>query len=124
MSTQLRTAISQLLQQYGDEIKDTVEQVAQEVGKESADIVRQKSAPHRLTGSYIKGWTSKMETGKYGTVTVRIYNKTDWQLTHLLNNGFYSIRAGRRVDGDGHIDSAEDEINNLLIKRLEERLKQ
>lgn len=124
MTADLRKQVSALLEQYGDEIKETVQEVATEVGKESANIVRQKSAAHKLTGSYMKGWTSAVDTGKYGSVSVRIYNRTDWQLTHLLNNGFYSIRAGRRIDGDGHIDSAEEEINNLLVKKLEERLKQ
>lgn len=124
MTANLRKQVSALLEQYGDEIKETVQEVATEVGKESANIVRQKSAAHKLTGSYMKGWTSAVDTGKYGSVSVRIYNRTDWQLTHLLNNGFYSIRAGRRIDGDGHIDSAEEEINNLLVKKLEERLKQ
>lgn len=124
MTADLRKQVSALLEQYGDEIKEAVQEVATEVGKESANIVRQKSAAHKLTGSYMKGWTSAVDTGKYGSVSVRIYNRTDWQLTHLLNNGFYSIRAGRRIDGDGHIDSAEEEINNLLVKKLEERLKQ
>ena len=123
MSTELRVAMQKLLNEYGDEITEVAQEVAKQVGKEGADIVRQKSAGHRRTGSYIRGWTSAVDVGKYGTVFARIYNKTDWQLTHLLNDGFYSVRAGRRIEGDKHIDDAESEVNELLIKTLEERLK-
>ena len=59
----------------------------------------------------------------YGMNQVIIHNKTDWSLTHLLNNGFYSVRAGRRINGDGHLDQAESIINEMLIKEVEESLK-
>lgn len=124
MSTDIKVAMSKLLAEYGDEINEVAQEVVKQAGKEGAKIASQKSAGHRRTGSYIKGWTSTVETGKYGTVFVKVYNKTDWQLTHLLNDGFYSVRAGRRIEGDKHIDNAEVEINDMFVKLLEERLKQ
>lgn len=124
MSTDIKVAMSKLLAEYGDEINEVAQEVVKQAGKEGAKIASQKSAGHRRTGSYIKGWTSAVETGKYGTVFVKVYNKTDWQLTHLLNDGFYSVRAGRRIEGDKHIDDAEVEINDMFVKLLEERLKQ
>lgn len=120
----LKKAMNSLLTQYGDEINEVAQEVVKQAGKEGAKISSQKSAGHRRTGSYIKGWTSAVETGKYGTVFVKVYNKTDWQLTHLLNDGFYSVRAGRRIEGDKHIDDAEVEINDMFVRLLEERLKQ
>lgn len=119
----LKKAMNSLLTEYGDEINEVAQEVVKEAGKEGAKITSQKSAGHRRTGSYIKGWTSAVETGQYGTVFVKIYNKTDWQLTHLLNDGFYSVRAGRRIDGDKHLDDADAEISEMFVKKLEERLK-
>lgn len=124
MSTDIKVAMSKLLAEYGDEINEVAQEVVKQAGKEGAKIASQKSAGHRRTGSYIKGWTSTVGTGKYGTAFVKVYNKTDWQLTHLLNDGFYSVRAGRRIEGDKHIDDAEVEINDMFVKLLEERLKQ
>lgn len=119
----LKKAMNSLLTEYGDEINEVAYEIVKDAGKEGAEITSQKSAGHRRTGSYIKGWTSAVETGKYGTVFVKIYNKTDWQLTHLLNDGFYSVRAGRRIDGDKHLDDADAEISEMFVKKLEERLK-
>lgn len=119
----LRKAVNSLLQEYGDEVQEVAFEVAKQVGKEGSNIVRQASAGHQRTGSYMKGWTTATDVGKYGTISVRIYNKTDWQLTHLLNDGFYSVRAGRRIEGDKHIDSVEQDIDDLLVRTLEERLK-
>ena len=118
-----KKAMNSLLKEYGDEINEVAYEVTKQAGKEGAKISSQKSAGHRRTGSYIRGWTSTVETGKYGTVFVKVYNKTDWQLTHLLNDGFYSHRAGRRIEGDKHIDEAESEINEMFVRLLEERLK-
>lgn len=123
----LSKAVTQLLDQYGEDITTTVKQAIKEVAKEAVPIVQSVSPvnKHQVAkdkGRYRKGWTYAVTNEGYGMNTMTIYNKTDWQLTHLLNNGFYSVRAGRRIEGDGHIDKAETEINDLLIKKVEKEL--
>lgn len=116
----LEKAMAQLLEEYGDEIRDEVSEVLLDVGKETVAYLRNIS-PKR-TGSYSKGWRGKKLTDTFYNTSLTVYNETDWQLTHLLNNG-HEKRGGGRVAGDGHIDDAEKYANGLLVKKVEERLK-
>lgn len=42
---------------------------------------------HRSTKSYSAGWTVKVEARSKEDVYAQVYNKTNWQLTWLLENG-------------------------------------
>lgn len=118
----LSKAVNQLLEEYGDGIQDTINKVLKDVGKEAVGVIRSKSSAHNHTGRYMKGWRAEIVNEGYGINTIVLHNKTDWNLTHLLNNGFESVRHHKRVEGDGHIDDAETIINEMLVKKVEENL--
>lgn len=108
----------------GFDIKIEYEEVNKEYAEKCCDIVKDKASQklkqHR--GRYVRGWTTRSEKfGKTGSGVV-VYNETDWQLTHLLENGHEIVNAR---DGTGwasahpHIDPAYRSIKNKYIKAVE-----
>lgn len=122
ISIDLSKAVNELLEEYGDSVTDTINKVLKDVGKEAVEVIQGKSSKHKLTGRYMRGWRAEVVNEGYGINTIVLHNKTDWNLTHLLNNGFESVRQHKRIAGDGHIDDAEKVINEMLIKKVEESL--
>lgn len=66
-----------------------------------------KSTSPVLTGSYAKGWTKKNTYESKSSKRNTVYNKTDYQLTHLLEKGHVG-RDGRRVKAIEHIRPVEE----------------
>lgn len=115
----LYSSFKELLDEYGEEIRDDLTSSLTETSNDA--LKNLKNVSPVLTGSYKKGWTKKVEFTRWGSLSVTMYNKTDWQLTHLLNNG-HAKRDGGRVPGDGHIDRASEYASDLLVKKVEEKL--
>ena len=94
-SIELRKIVSEVLKEYGDEVE---REVAEAIPDVADNVVRElyETSPNK-TGDYAKGWTYSYVTSKYGTVTVKVHNATDWQLTHLLEWGHAIKRGGRTV---------------------------
>lgn len=110
---QLSKEISGALEQYGEKITQGVEKAVDDAGTAALKAVRDKS-PKR-TGRYRRGWrkakTTNPASGKASGV--RVYNKTAYQLTHLLENG-HQKAAGGRVEGTPHIRPAAAEAERQL----------
>jgi len=119
----LSQQVNKILEEYGDDIDAAVQKALKDVGKDGVSVLAEKSDKHVRTGRYAKGWRVDVSKEMFGSFVVTLYNKTDWMLTHLLNNGYYSVRGKRRIKGDGHIDSAESVINEKTIRQVEESLK-
>lgn len=96
-------------------------------GKEGATYLRNsspvsKSGPRK--GKYAKGWRYAFEGGAGRTGEVYIYNQTDWQLTHLLEDGHNVINRFSNgsvigwANGDGHISKAEGYVYGILDRSL------
>lgn len=115
----LYSSFKQLLDEYGEEIRSDLSASMTETSNDT--LKNLKSVSPVLTGSYRKGWRKKIETTRWGSISVVVYNETDWQLTHLLNDG-HAKRGGGRVPGDGHIDRASEYASDLLVKKVEEKL--
>ena len=128
MKIDLTKAMEKLLTEYDKEIRETVQDQVINVGDDTVKYLKSKS-PKSKTGKrhYANGWKDDVETTWHGTSLI-VYNKTKPQLTHLLNDGHhYVTRSGARlfdVQGDHHIDDAETYANELLIKKVEDALKQ
>lgn len=82
-------------------------------------ISKIKGDSPQKTGDYKKGWASKVTTkqgrGRYGRT---VYNRTRYQLTHLLQNGHGGPRPARPHP---HIPS-DEETEALFIKNLESEM--
>lgn len=108
--------ISKALAEYSTEVTEGLEEAKVEVAKETVARIKRNidsSGIQSRTGEYKKGWSKK----KVGTAQV-IYNRTNYQLTHLLEKG-HAKRGGGRVRAYPHIGPAEDVAIEEYLKRVE-----
>lgn len=122
----LGKAVGEVLQTFSHSCETTVDEVAQLVGKETAKQLKGTSPVNprgRHSGRYAKGWTVK----KTRKGEVYVYNKTDYQLTHLLEKGHrivaYGKDTGKRTRPNPHISIAEEYARTQFLDVLSQRLK-
>ena len=103
--------IKDILNDYCQEIQDGITKEAEQIANQGKDILKQTSPKSKRNtahkGKYAKGWRVKVEKGK-GFVNCTIYNATDYQLTHLLENG-HLTRNGSKTKPITHITPVHDE---------------
>lgn len=111
---QLSREILNQLQRYSGEIEEEIDKIAKEQAKELLQDLKKGNKPYEdRTGDYSKGWRTK----KQGKTYVN-YNKTDYQLTHLLEKG-HAKRGGGRVAARIHIAPAEDKAISEFLQKIE-----
>lgn len=111
----LASAIEKELTAYSQEVTDGLKKEVKQVAKECKEEIQQNSPV--LTGSYKKGWTSQVAYENQEDIRVVVRNKTDYQLTHLLENGHAKVTGGR-VEGHPHIAPAEQNAEKKLLKKV------
>ena len=107
--------ISDILNEYSQDIQDGITQAAEDIAKDGANELKAKS-PKR-TGKYSKGWRVDKRSGK-GFVHTTIYNATNWQLTHLLEKP-HLLRNGKKSTPIVHIEPVEQKCINNFKKKVE-----
>lgn len=107
--------ISKILSEYSEEIEEGMIKARDKVAKESAKTLRATS-PEK-TGSYKQGWRVKTEGNKK-----IIHNKTDYQLTHLLEHGHAKVGGGR-VAARVHIKPVEEKAIKDYIEATEKLIR-
>lgn len=117
---ELQKSIAEYLENYAEDIGEEVEKTSNEIGKEARDELQQTS-PKR-TGKYAKGWTIKKDKKNKTYFSVKIHNKTDYQLTHLLEFG-HATRNGGRTKAIPHIRPVEDKYKAKFEKEIKERIR-
>lgn len=108
----LSTQIVRQLTDYFSEVEDEVDNAKDIVTKEAVKELRNNSP--KLTGDYSKGWSRK-KVGK----SIIVHNRTNYQLTHLLENGYAKVSGGR-VPAKVHIRPVEQksiELYERLVKK-------
>lgn len=120
----LTVEISKILDEYTDEqthiVQDTIREVAEDTVKE---LKRTSPNGKRRARKYRNGWRVKHGKSRIG-ISSTVYNATNGQLTHLLENG-HASRNGGRVSpspSGGHIAPANDKAQSELVRKLKERL--
>lgn len=121
---ELQKAISDYLENYREDIQEDVEEVTDKVTKEARDELKQTSP--RGKGSrknpYHKGWAVKLQKkGKLQYHKV-VWNKTNYQLTHLLEFG-HATRNGGRTRAISHIRPVEEKYNVKFVDLLEQKIR-
>lgn len=126
----LAKTINEELMNVGVQVNEEMQEVFDRVGKEAAQKLRETSPKNpkgKHSGRYAKGWTyekGKRSTSHQAVGVVR--NKTDPQLTHLLEYGHPLVRNGKvvgNVDPKEHIrpvaewvaDTVESQLGNIKI---------
>jgi len=122
----LASAISDILEEYGDEITDNVGEIAEAMGKKGVQALRQesKSKLKTHTGEYARGWKMQVDKGRLST-TVTLYND-HYSLPHLLENG-HVIRNGTgrtygEVPGREHIAPVNEELVETFEREVVSKL--
>lgn len=94
------------------------------VAKEAASKLKNTSP--KKTGKYARGWTVKKDKGTAGIETYIVHNKTNYQLTHLLERG-HVIRNKKgtygRTSPQIHIAPVEEWAVDEVVKEIERELK-
>ena len=111
----LAVAIADALEEFQEEnmqdVKTSVEDAAKFCVKEL------KANSPVLTGDYAKGWRKKTAYESATDIRVNVYNKTDYQLTHLLEDGHAKVSGGT-VHGTPHIGPAAEKASEKLEKDI------
>lgn len=102
---ELAKAVMSELSNYQKNVTAGVKKEAKKVGKEAAETLKQTS-PEGARGRYKQGWATKTESGE-NVVSVIVHNKTDYQLTHLLEKS-HALPQGGRTTAQVHIKPAEE----------------
>lgn len=111
----LANEISKALQEYNTEIEKGIDEAGIKVAKNTVKNLK-KTSP-KETESYSKGWRVTDIKGKKV-----IHNKTNYQLTHLLENGHAKVGGGR-VSAKVHIRPAEEKAINEYVEEVEKVIK-
>lgn len=107
--------MKELLDEVNKDVEKSAKANIQRVAKESAQKLRNTSPVK--TGSYANGWGVKRQ----GEMDVIVHNRTDYQLTHLLENG-HVIRNKKgtygRAPAHKHIKPVEEWAIDELPRRI------
>lgn len=114
---QLQSTIQNMLSQIPQKVDNVVDEATKKVAKEAVKTLKATSPKRDGGGRYAKGWAVK----KQGKKTI-IHNKTDYQLTHLLENGHDVVAHGKKVGHFGgikHIAPVEKEVIDKMTEEVE-----
>ncbi len=113
MANDFAKELVKAMKEYTDEVKEDIEK---EVDSASENIIEElKASSPKRSGSYRAGWRCK-KANNINNVKV-IYNKTDYQLTHLLEKG-HQNRDGGRTQGKEHIKPVEEKYMSELARNI------
>ena len=124
---ELQKAIMEYLEDYVEDIEEDVEDTVTEVAKEAKQELIQTSPRSGIARNtkYYKGWAikngvkSRTIRNKYSRV---IWNKTNYQLTHLLEFG-HATRNGGRTQAQPHIRPVEEKYGQEFADLLKTKIR-
>jgi len=121
---ELEKRVMDYLQNYKEDIDEEVMETVDEVTKQARDELKQVSP--RGKGSrdnpYHKGWAIKLSKKRTGVYHKVIWNKTNYQLTHLLEFG-HATRNGGRTRAIPHIRPIEEKYNVKFVDKLDNKIR-
>lgn len=127
----LQKALTKYLEDYLEDIEEDVQVSTDTVIKEAKEELVQTSPRSGLARNtkYYKGWAIKnggrTRKGRYYSKV--IWNKTNYQLTHLLENGHHTRDGTGWVEAQPHIGKVQEkygaEFSDLLKQKIKRRSK-
>lgn len=121
---ELQKAVMDYLENYKEDIDEDVIETVDEITKKARDELKQTSPRGKGTRSnpYYKGWVIKLSKRRSGVYHKVIWNKTNYQLTHLLEFS-HATRNGGRTKAIPHIRPIEQKYNVEFVDKLEKKIR-
>lgn len=123
----LSKEIIKVLEGYVDDIEEDVEETVDIVTKKAKQELVQKSPKSGIARNtkYYKGWAIKTggRTRKKHYYGKTIWNKTNYQLTHILEFGHSKSDGTDWVDAKPHIREVEEEYSIQFADLLEKKIR-
>ena len=123
---QFEKAVLKALTEYGDDVLDVTEQAMKSNVRQTVSAL--KSELPANTGRYARGWSHKAKKCGPYKLNETVYNRTDYQLTHLLEKPHPTGRGGHYPnpangkDHTGIIARIEDEYTNKFMEEVLSKL--
>lgn len=120
----LQKSVLDYLQNYKEDIDEDVVEAVNTVAKQARDELKRTSPRRRKirNNQYYKVWAIKLSKRKTGVYRKVIWNKTNYQLTHLLEFG-HATKNGGRTKPIPHIRPVEQKYNVEFIDLLEKKIR-
>lgn len=120
----LQKELMNYLENYKEDIDAEVVETVDTVTKQAKDELKQTSPKGKGSRSnpYYKGWAVKLSKRKTGVYHKVIWNKTNYQLTHLLEFG-HATRNGGRTKAIPHIRPVEEKYNVEFVDKLDKKIR-
>lgn len=109
----LADALAQELEDYNQDVTDSLKTSVKDASK--VCVAELKATSPELTGSYASGWRKRTAYEGPTDIRMQVHNKTDYQLTHLLEDGHANVDGGR-TPAYPHIGTAAEKASELLEK--------
>lgn len=126
---ELQKSIMNYLESYKEDIQDDVKESADTISKEVKNELIQKSPRSGIARktNYYKGWTIKLGARSGKTryrYTKVVWNKTNYQLTHLLEFGHHKRNGKGWVEAQPHIRIVEEKYKTKFADLLERKIRE
>ncbi|MEE0929593.1 MAG: HK97 gp10 family phage protein [Acutalibacteraceae bacterium] len=120
----LTKVVMDYLTQYKEAIDEDVIDTVDEITRKAKEELKETSP--RGKGSranpYYRGWAVKLSKRKTGVYHKVVWNKTNYQLTHLLEFG-HATRNGGRTRAIPHIRPVEEKYNVEFVDLLGKKIR-
>lgn len=112
----LADTLAEALEEYRQDVVDGLKESIHDAGKIAVTLLK-KTSP-KDTGDYAKGWRKLTAYESESDLRIQVHNATNYQLTHLLEDGHANVDGGR-TEGQPHIGPAADRAAELLDKDVQ-----
>lgn len=117
--------IKKELENFNAEVVRATNESIKEAAREAAKTLKKGGPYKNRTGKYARDWTTGQREKSKSVIEVQgytVYNKENYQLTHLLEHGHQS-RNGGRVKEFAHIAPVNEQIGEMIASKIESKLR-